>query len=45
MCVVGIDKVSEYWRVKGRVGGGGGCCACFLICFQLHFIFLVRCIG
>jgi hypothetical protein len=42
MWVVGIDEVSDYWRVKGREGGGGGHYACFLIFFQLHLIFAVQ---
>ena len=32
MWVVGIDKVSNCWRVKRRVDGEGGHCACFLTC-------------
>jgi hypothetical protein len=45
MWVVGIDEVSDCWRVKVRVGGEGGRCACFLTCSQLHLIFPVQCIG
>jgi hypothetical protein len=45
MWVVGIDEVSDCWRVKGRVGGGGGRCACFIICSQLHLLFPVHALG
>jgi hypothetical protein len=45
MRVLGIDGVSDCWRVKGRVGGEGGRCACFLIFSQLHLLFPVQCIG
>ena len=42
MWVVGIDGVSDYWRVKGRVGGESGCCVCFFIFSQLHSFFLLQ---
>jgi hypothetical protein len=45
MWVVGIDEVSDYWRVKVREGGGGGHYAFFLICFDLHMLFPFQCIG
>jgi hypothetical protein len=45
MQVVGINGVSDGWKVKGRVGGESGRCVCFLISSQIQSLFPLQCTG